>query len=123
VGDSSLESKLFTAVTGIEMTEEQSLELGDMLFTLERAIQAREGRTREDDVLREICFTNTDAAGRQYHEADLERAKDEHYALQGWDERGIPTTKKLRDVGLADVAKELEEAGIIPSAGEAGRGG
>lgn len=120
VGDSSLESTLFTAVTGIEMSEKKSLELGDKLCTLERAIQAREGRTREDDVLREICFTNRDAAGRQYRSEDLERAKDEFYELQGWSPRGVPTAAKLRAVQLEDVAQDLETRGIISSAREEG---
>jgi aldehyde:ferredoxin oxidoreductase len=123
VGDSSLESRLFTAVTGVEMNEEESLELGDKLCTLERAIQAREGRTREDDVLREVCFTNKDAAGRQYHPGDLEAAKDEYYALVGWDARGGPAAERLRSLDLADVAQDLEKRGIVsPSGGDREQG-
>jgi len=111
VGDSSLESRLFTAVTGIEMSEGESYKVGDMLCTLERAIQAREGRTRDDDVLRDICLTNKDAAGRQYHRDDLERAKGEYYKLMGWDQRGIPTVKRLRELKLSDVAEGLKRKG------------
>jgi len=115
VGDSSLESRLFSAVTGVDMTEEESYEVGDMLCTLERAIQAREGRTRDDDVLRDICYTNKDAAGRQYHRDDLERAKDEYYKLRGWDQRGIPTVKRLKELKLSDVAEGLDRKGVISS--------
>jgi aldehyde:ferredoxin oxidoreductase len=119
VGDASLESKLFEAVTGARMSEEESYRLGDMLCTLERAIQAREGRSRDDDVLREICFTNRDAAKRQYHREDLERAKDGYYKLRGWDERGIPTAERLKTLKLNDVAADLARRGIIAS--EAGK--
>jgi aldehyde:ferredoxin oxidoreductase len=111
VGDSSLESRLFTAVTGVEMSEEESYRVGDMLCTLERAIQAREGRTRDDDVLRDICFTNKDAAGRQYHRDDLERAKGEYYKLTGWNQRGIPTVRRLKELKLSDVAEGLKRKG------------
>jgi len=115
VGDSSLESRLFSAVTGVDMTEEESYEVGDMLCTLERAIQAREGRTRDDDVLRDMCYTNRDAAGRQYRRDDLERAKDEYYKLLGWDQRGIPTAQRLRELKLSDVAEALQRKGVISS--------
>lgn len=109
VGDSSLESRLFTAVTGVEMSEEESYKAGDMLCTLERAIQTREGRTREDDVLRDICYTNKDAGDRQYRREDLERAKEEYYKLLGWDQRGIPTVKRLKELKLSDVAEALSK--------------
>jgi aldehyde:ferredoxin oxidoreductase len=114
VGDPSLESRLFTAVTGVDLGEEASYELGQRLCTLERAIEAREGRTRQDDVLRDICFTTRDAGGRRYDREKLELAKQEYYCLNGWDERGIPTRETLEALGLADVARELEERGISP---------
>jgi aldehyde:ferredoxin oxidoreductase len=113
VGDSTLESRLYTAVTGIDMSEEQSYEVGDMLVTLERAIMAREGRNRADDDLREICFTNEDAAERQYRREDLEAAKDEYYKLLEWDQRGIPTAERLKALKLLDVAEDLQRAKII----------
>lgn len=112
-GDSSLESRLFTAVTGIEMSEEESYKTGNMLFTLERAIQAREGRTRNDDVLRDICFTNKDIAGRQYRRKDFEKAKDDFYKLNGWDQRGIPTDQTLKRLKMSDVADDLRKRRIL----------
>ena len=112
VGDSSLESRLFTAVTGVEMSEKESYKAGNMLCTLERAIQAREGRTREDDVLRDICFTTEDAAERKYNREDLERAKEEYYKLMGWDQRGIPTVERLKELKLSDVAETLKKVTV-----------
>jgi len=118
-GDSSLESRLFTAVTGIEMSEEESYQTGNMLFTLERAIQAREGRTRSDDMLRDICFTNKDIAGRQYRRWDFEKAKDDFYKLNGWDQRGIPTDQTLKKLKLPDVADDLKKRRILTPDGKA----
>ena len=115
VGDSSLESKLFTAVTGVEMSEEESYKVGDMLVNLERAIAAREGRTSDDDSLKDICFETTDASDRQYRREDLERAKQEYYKMVGWDQKGIPTAEKLKAVKLEDVAGEMEKRGLISS--------
>ena len=71
-----MESRLYRAVTGVDLSEAGSYETGDMLNTLERAIQVREGRTRDDDVLHEICYTTEDAGERRYDRQDLEKAKD-----------------------------------------------
>ncbi|NIO06413.1 MAG: hypothetical protein GTO13_23225 [Proteobacteria bacterium] len=114
VGDTSIESKLYSAVTGIDMSEEDSYKRGDMLSTLERAIACRDGRTRDDDVLFEKYYTNLDAAGRKYNREDLERAKDEFYQLCGWDAAtGIPTRNKLEKVDLKEVADDLQNRGIL----------
>ena len=109
VGDASLESKLFSLVTGIEMSEEDSYKAGDRLVTLERAIQVREGRTREDDVLHAVCYETEDAGERKIGREDLERAKDDYYALVGWDKQGIPTAERLKALNLSDVAEALQK--------------
>ncbi len=108
VGDSSLESRLYRAVTGVDLSEAESYEVGDMLCALERAIQVREGRTRDDDVLREICYTTEDAGERRYLREDLEKAKDAYYELMGWDRKGLPKADRLTALDLADVAEGLK---------------
>ena len=113
VGDTSLESQLFSAVTGKELTEEASYQKGDMLCTLERAIAVRDGRTRKDDVLRDKYHETADAADRKYERDDLKKAKDEFYQLRGWDvAAGIPKRQTLQRHGLKDVAEELRRRGI-----------
>jgi aldehyde:ferredoxin oxidoreductase len=106
VGDTSLESRLYSAVTGDEMSEEESYRKGQMLCTLERAIAARDGRTRGDDIFHDIYFDKEDAGGRKYLREDLERSKSEYYKLMEWDvESGVPTHSTLERLGLQDVAK------------------
>lgn len=114
VGDVSLESRLYSAVTGLEMSVPQSYEMGDMLCTLERALAARDGRTRQDDTLHDLYFEKEDAAGRKYTREELERAKSEYYQLMGWDlAKGIPTAATLQRWGLNEVAAGLEKYGRI----------
>lgn len=114
VGDTAIESRLYAAVTGLDMSEEASYEQGDMLSSLERAIACRDGRTRQDDILYEKYYRNLDAADRKYARKDLEDAKSEFYQLQGWDvATGVPSKKKLKSLGLNDVAGELENRGIL----------
>jgi len=108
VGDTSLESRLYSAVTGEEMNEEESYRKGEMLSALERAIAVRDGRTRQDDVLHGIYFEKEDAGGRKYLREDLERSKSEYYKLMGWDVKsGTPTRSTLERLGLKDVAEGL----------------
>ncbi len=109
VGDLSLESRLYSAVTGIDMGLEESFQKGEMLCTLERAIAARDGRTRQDDILHSIYFDKEDAGGRKYLQEDLERSKSDYYGLMGWDVKsGIPTRSTLERLGLKDVAEGLK---------------
>jgi aldehyde:ferredoxin oxidoreductase len=115
VGDTSIESRLYSAVTGLGMSEEESYAKGDMLSSLERAIACRDGRTRQDDVLHERYYNNLDAAERKYGREDLENAKSEFYQLKGWQlTTGVPSRKKLQSLGLKEVADELENRGVLP---------
>ena len=45
---------------------------------------------------------------------EFERMKDEFYALRGWDvTTGLQTKAKLKELGLKDIASELESRGLI----------
>jgi aldehyde:ferredoxin oxidoreductase len=114
VGDVTLESRLYSAVTGMEMSLDESYQKGEMLSTLERALAVRDGRTRKDDTLHELYFEKEDAGGRKYLREDLERAKGEYYRLMGWDPKtGIPTQPTLERLGLKEVADEFQNRGIL----------
>jgi aldehyde:ferredoxin oxidoreductase len=114
VGDTTLESRLYSAVTGEEISEEESYHKGEMLCTLERALAVRDGRTRRDDILHDLYFEQEDAGGRKYLREDLEHAKSEYYRLMGWDVKtGIPTSSTLERLGLKDVAEDLQKRGIL----------
>lgn len=40
----------------------------------------------------------------------FEKMKDEYYTLRGWDvQTGVPTRKKLKELGLKDVADKLDK--------------
>ncbi|MDI6754070.1 MAG: aldehyde ferredoxin oxidoreductase N-terminal domain-containing protein [Thermodesulfobacteriota bacterium] len=112
-GDPSLESRIYSAVTGIEMSLEESYGQGEMLCTLERALAVRDGRTRKDDILHDLYFEKEDAGGRKYIREDLERAKSEYYRLMGWDvNSGIPTAAILERLGLKEVTAGLQKRGL-----------
>jgi aldehyde:ferredoxin oxidoreductase len=135
VGDPALESKLLSAVTGREVDEEGLRRIGEVIFNLERAIRVREGhRGRESDVLPEPYFNtpletniqdpeclvpgkNGEVISRKGEVVDrneFERMKDEYYQLRGWDvATGLQTKSKLEELGLDEVAKDLDQRGLM----------
>jgi aldehyde:ferredoxin oxidoreductase len=110
-GDTSLEAKLFVAVTGVEMSEDQLDQRGEMIFNLERAIAVRDGRTRKEDEYVIPFFKEPDwTKGISIDEPRFIKLLDEYYSLRGWDiERGWPRRSKLEQLDLEDVADSLEE--------------
>jgi len=135
VGDPSLESRIFSAVTGSEMTEAAYYQAGERIFNLQRAILLREGhRGRAYDRLPEACFSvpleserlNPDCLmpgkngevisrkGAVFDRDKFEHMLDEFYDLRGWDrETGLQKKNKLEELGLGRVARDLEAQGLV----------
>lgn len=135
VGDPALESRLLSAVTGREVDENGLNRIGERVFNLERAIRVREGhRGRAFDQPPGRCFTdplrfdqvNQDCVvpGRDWQpisrkgatldRQSFEAMKDEYYRLRGWDPgTGLQTREPLVDLGLGNVADDLEARGLL----------
>ncbi|NQT73894.1 MAG: hypothetical protein HQ553_14190 [Chloroflexi bacterium] len=135
VGDPAIESQFFDAITGRDIGEEGFYRIGERVFNLQRAIMAREGRSgRKSDVLPEYMHTqpltyeiiNDDCLapgkdgaiisrkGEVLERDKFESMKDEYYALRGWDvATGLQTKAKLEELGLDDVAADLEGRGLV----------
>jgi aldehyde:ferredoxin oxidoreductase len=135
LGDPTLESQVFSAVTGKEVDEEGLYRLGERVFNLQRAIIAREGhRGREDDRLPEAYFTiplksyvanpeclvpekDGEVISRRGAVVDREKfeeMKSDYYRLRGWDvDSGLQPEEKLKELGLSDIAAELKKGGLL----------
>jgi aldehyde:ferredoxin oxidoreductase len=135
VGDPTLESKIFSAVTGNEVDEEELDMMGEKVFNLQRAISVREGhRGREDDSLPDNWYTMplkwsfvnpeclvpgkggevVSRKGAVVDREEFERMKSEYYQLRQWDvATGLQTRAKLEELGLKDIAEDLEQRGLI----------
>jgi aldehyde:ferredoxin oxidoreductase len=109
-------AKLFTAATGVKMTPEELIKAGERAYNVERAFIAREGARRKDDIPPfrefELPYPSGPFKGQVLNREKYEVMLDEYYALHGWDKNGIPGKKKLIELGLPDVAKNLEELGL-----------
>lgn len=112
-GDTSLESQLLAAATGYPLAEKELDQVGERVWNLARAFMAREGRTREEDTLHPSYFRERDGE-KAVPKSDFERAKTRYYQLRGWDERkGWPTKEKLEQLGLSDLADDLQREGLL----------
>ncbi len=135
LGDLSLESSILSAVTGRDIDEEGLNRVGETVFNLNRAILVREGhRGVEDDRLPEawhttplkIDMTNPEMIlpgkgdevvsqkGKVVDRDEFARARRRYYQIRQWDaDTGLQTVAGLHDLGLDDVAGDLERRGLV----------
>lgn len=103
---------MLSSVTGWEINPQELLKVGERVFNLQRCFNIREGIRRKDDLIPErVCqipafgsFSNRPETAIKNYEAML----DEYYEARGWDKHtGIPTSKKLKELELAQVAGQF----------------
>ena len=106
-----LAARFLNAAVGWEMSADEVQRACERVVNLERAFIAREGIRREDDYLPERFLKEPlppDSGPSAGQVIELEPMLDEYYAARGWELRtGLPTTEKLRSLGLGDVADDL----------------
>jgi aldehyde:ferredoxin oxidoreductase len=114
------ESRLLSAVTGADTDPDELWETGERIWNLRRAIMVlRENRRRSHDTLNHHWFERVVGSGDEVLPEPLNRArwndvKDRYYELRGWNgNNGRPTRAKLEQLGMADVADSLENAGRL----------
>ncbi len=133
-GDPTIESRLYSAVTGNEIDEEGLNRIGERVFNLERAVLAREDpRGKKVDEISEFNFT-VPLVGQTMDPECMVPGKDgelitkkgtvvdrekfakmlnEYYELRGWDSSGLQTKQKLVELDLEDIAGGLAQRGLI----------
>jgi aldehyde:ferredoxin oxidoreductase len=109
---------LYSAATGNEVSGEDLIEAGIRVTNIERAHNVRLGLTAKDDILPPRFTEDAMPAGPKKGEVYdiLDGVKRAFYTASGWDpETGIPCRASLEDMGLADIADDLERHGIALS--------
>ena len=90
-------------VTGWDMELPEFLLCGERIFNLQRMINVRRGISRKDDTLPPRLLTHSlKQGGTQGNLPPLGRMLGEYYKVRGWSEEGLPTSKKIVELGLAD---------------------
>ena len=107
------ESKVLSAVTGIDYDVERLWKAGERIWNLRRAIMVlRENRGRKDDNVGHAWFERTVPRGGSLA-APLEKKQwDEvvtrYYKLRGWNsQNGRPSRAKLEALGMKNIAERL----------------
>jgi aldehyde:ferredoxin oxidoreductase len=109
-------AKLVEAVTGMTLSVAEVEAIGERIVNLERVYDVREGVRREHDTLPERFLREPLKVGTSAgHVIELDLMLDEYYRVRGWDVRsGIPTARKLEELGLRDVVEDLRRMGLLP---------
>ncbi len=108
------ESKILSAVTGLDVDVDALWEAGERIWNLRRAVMVlRENRRREGDTLSPALFSRLAAGTSEVlaEPIDEERwveVKDRYYELRGWNvNTGWPARARLEQLGMKDVADRL----------------
>jgi len=105
-------AEAMAAVTGWDITVEELLAVGRRTLNLQRAFNAREGFTREQDGLPDRLFDQPLAGGAtdgvRVDRADWEAAREAYYRQAQWDPAtGNPTREALEESDLAWLADAM----------------
>lgn len=96
--------EMLNTATGFDYTPESYLLIGERIWNLTRMFNVREGITSSDDILPKRFSQEPaplgDPKGLVIKEEDLELTKAEYYSLRGWDANGIPTSEKIKSLGI-----------------------
>ena len=125
LGDPTLESRIFSAATGIETDETGLHQYGERIFNLQRCVLLREGRRPKiDDIPEEFnfvdpvetVFMNPDVIvpgpgeevisrkGQTLDREVFEEMRKEFYELRGWDsESGLQKAETLERLRLPEL--------------------
>jgi aldehyde:ferredoxin oxidoreductase len=101
-------AKLYTLVTGVEISTEELGTAAERINTLARLINLREGLSRKDDslpwkVMNEPIPDDGPAKGAVVTQDELELMLDDYYNVRGWTVEGVPKKEKLKALGLAEL--------------------
>jgi aldehyde:ferredoxin oxidoreductase len=94
-------AEFYSAVTGLEHSEDDVRKIGERIFNLERVFNHRLGFDRKDDTLpkRLTHEPHTEGIG-EGNVVPLEEMLDRYYEFRGWDQSGVPTAEKLKELGI-----------------------
>ena len=112
-------ARLYGAATGISMTEDEMMNTGRRVVTLEKAFNVTRGATREHDNLPWRLMNEGAASGplkgEMNSQEELDGMLDRYYALHEWDPKtSWPKRETYEKLGLKDVADYLESIGKLP---------
>lgn len=94
-------TEMVNVVTGWDYTDDELLEVGKRIYTLEREFNSKAGFTRKDDMLpSRFLEEELEEGSSRNRVVQLDKMLDEYYAIRGWDKNGVPTDETIKELGL-----------------------
>ncbi|MHA1301775.1 MAG: aldehyde ferredoxin oxidoreductase family protein, partial [Candidatus Helarchaeota archaeon] len=102
-GDAEI-AECYQLITDIPMDEAKIRKTGERILNLSKCFNLREGATRKDDYPPARCFNETlqsgPTKGVKIDKKGFDMMLDEYYKERGWNNEGIPSNEKLKELGL-----------------------
>lgn len=103
-------SELMYLAFGKRFTEDELLDVGERVCTLERMIMIGNGLTKDDDTLPARYFDEPvkegPSKGEVIDKTEFNNMLEEYYALHGWNNQGNPEPETLKKLGLSNLSTE-----------------
>jgi aldehyde:ferredoxin oxidoreductase len=91
----------YRTATGVDISDEDLLQVGDRIWNLERLFNLKAGFTKADDTLPARLLNEPMKGGpHQGRVVKLDLMLPIYYSIRGWDEDGVPTEDKLQELRL-----------------------
>ena len=106
---------LYSAAIGVTITGDDLLLVAERVNNVERTHNARLGLTSKDDTMPPKWTEEPLPSGRQKGAIYdiLDPMREAWYKVHGWNEEsGRPRRERLEELGLKDIADDLEQRGI-----------
>jgi aldehyde:ferredoxin oxidoreductase len=100
---------MYNLATGFNHSVESYLQCGERIWNLVRLFNLREGHDTSNDRLPKRLFndpfTRGPAKGVLIKKDEFDNSLQEYYSIRGWSKKGIPTNKKVKELGIEKYAK------------------
>jgi aldehyde:ferredoxin oxidoreductase len=99
----------YKAATGLDMSPEEFLRVGERIYNLKRAFNFRHGMQKNEDRIPERLLNLPLPSGPSKGSvAHFDALVKEYLQIRGWDPvTGKPTKERLESLGMADVARDM----------------
>ncbi|MCS7112459.1 MAG: aldehyde ferredoxin oxidoreductase family protein [Nitrososphaerota archaeon] len=101
-------------VAGVEKRLPELQRCGERISNIQRMFNIVAGVTSKDDILPDRFLSEPlGEGGAKGQVVELKPMIEEYYKVRGWDDRGIPTREKLKDLSILDIVESrLRSLGV-----------
>ena len=94
-------TEMLKVVTGLDFSDNELMEIGKRIYTLERKFNCEVGFTKKDDLLPpRFLEEELEEGSSRNRVVQLYEMLDRYYEIRGWDKNGVPTSETLKELGI-----------------------